>query len=647
MSITSSLSHLVPKKNKGYTPEEEAFQRLFFEAHALIADKKLLKPLEKDYNILMHTPGAPRSQAQMLKLYFSVEDCIVLHEPPLVRQLYTKPVLRRDLAKVVDAQKLPSVFAIILSPSPLDLTLAFQQILETVSRYVVGRVGTSILQTYISELTAGTLLERTMTWQQSLPFFKVDKATMSALAASQVSWEVSVKKLFDGLYTKLVYSGGEAFANVPFETWYTGFKALYANDDIMSHVVAVLPTQITKTDKVQYLTRRELVTRLGELTSQIADLKEQTTIKVKDESKKLQAELAQLKEYINGVRSGILVLDAFGNAILMNSSFELFYEKGKIASGQYSVEQFVATHTLFKAGTNTPYPEDSFALLRALRGVASINEDLEIVLGGAHKHTRITANPHMDQDKVQYVVATFEDITQETSTIRAKEYLLAAVLEELKNPVAEIVTTASELPTQKDPGQAAHHIQQIGTRLNQALSQFQQVAAIELGSLPLKREVFDIIAHVKRTTSAYESRARTKGLSLRIQNETAMSLSTIADKRRVKEVLAQLLDNALEHTDHGSVVVQIDNDPHMVKIRVHDTGRGIAETAEKNLFTMFQKIEKEQVATPDISARTHTGLGLYICKILVTSMGGSIGLERAAVGQGSVFYFTLPIAKYM
>jgi len=102
------------------------------------------------------------------------------------------------------------------------------------------------------------------------------------------------------------------------------------------------------------------------------------------------------------------------------------------------------------------------------------------------------------------------------------------------------------------------------------------------------------------------------------------------------------LGNAAKFTKEGTITVSILVEDKFLKIRITDTGSGIAA---KNLSLLFRKFQPagEQALARDVSKST--GLGLYISKIITEKMGGMIGLEKSEVGVGSTFFFTLPRAS--
>ncbi len=114
-----------------------------------------------------------------------------------------------------------------------------------------------------------------------------------------------------------------------------------------------------------------------------------------------------------------------------------------------------------------------------------------------------------------------------------------------------------------------------------------------------------------------------------------------ADPERVRQVVYNMILNAIHYTKVGRVDVRLEPDGKYLKMIVSDTGIGISPVNQALLFQKFQQAGKD-VLSRDVSLSV--GMGLYICKLLIENMKGKIGLIRSEEGKGSVFYFSLPIA---
>ena len=114
-----------------------------------------------------------------------------------------------------------------------------------------------------------------------------------------------------------------------------------------------------------------------------------------------------------------------------------------------------------------------------------------------------------------------------------------------------------------------------------------------------------------------------------------------ADKDRLKQVLINLVGNALKFTTQGSVKVRFSDAGNRLKIVVSDTGAGMTEEAKKMLFHKFEQTGTDPLTRDSVRG---TGLGLYISKLLMNDMSGDIYLESSELGQGTVFAVIVPYA---
>ena len=158
---------------------------------------------------------------------------------------------------------------------------------------------------------------------------------------------------------------------------------------------------------------------------------------------------------------------------------------------------------------------------------------------------------------------------------------------------------------------------------------------IESGKLPLTLEPISLAEVVRECQAVTEAQAQTHGIRVTCpQFEIPYVVS--ADRKRVKQVLINLLSNAIQHNQVGGTVVVdcIANIPGHMRVCVTDTGAGLTPEKIAQLFQPFNRLDKEP------SAKEGTGIGLVVSKRLIELMGGAIGVE-SAVGQGSIFWIEL------
>ena len=167
------------------------------------------------------------------------------------------------------------------------------------------------------------------------------------------------------------------------------------------------------------------------------------------------------------------------------------------------------------------------------------------------------------------------------------------------------------------------------------------LSKIEAERIELQKTPFDLVALIKEIGAMIQSRANAKGFSVEVEAETINFPYVKADAGKLRQILINLLNNAVKLTDEGGVTIRcttelIPEDPkhcHIV-IEVEDTGPGIDPTKQAEIFEPF-------VQGIDVPERKGTGLGLFICKKYTDFMGGTIEV-KSQVGKGALFRVRLP-----
>ena len=247
-----------------------------------------------------------------------------------------------------------------------------------------------------------------------------------------------------------------------------------------------------------------------------------------------------------------------------------------------------------------------------------------------------------------------EDRTRELSRVnqrlqevdRSKSAFLANMSHEIRTPLNGIIGM-SELLLKADldlvQREYATTIASSGSSLLSLIDDILDFSKIEAGKLRLQEVDFQLRNTVKSVLELLAPRARDKNLQLQIEVGEGLPGRFRGDPARLRQVLLNLVGNAVKFTEIGRVRVRLEKakaekDRLWVKFSVADTGVGISEEEQRQLFSAFTQADSS-------SAREYggTGLGLAISKSIVELMGGQIGV-RSKPGVGSVFSFTLPFA---
>jgi signal transduction histidine kinase len=245
-------------------------------------------------------------------------------------------------------------------------------------------------------------------------------------------------------------------------------------------------------------------------------------------------------------------------------------------------------------------------------------------------------------------VLLIEDITEQKILERSKDEFLSIASHELRTPLTAIRGNASLLTQYyaqnlpKDTLVMINDIHESAIRLIEIVNDFLDASSLEQGKMQLSPTSFAIVDVVDNVIRELYSLAAPKGLKLS-RDENLETLPPVwADKQRIKQVIYNLMGNAIKFTDQGGIEVRAHVDDAFVYLTVKDSGRGMSSENQRLLFRKFQQAGKSLLSR---DATKGTGLGLYISKLITEQSGGSISLKSSTVGIGSIFEFSVPIAK--
>lgn len=264
-----------------------------------------------------------------------------------------------------------------------------------------------------------------------------------------------------------------------------------------------------------------------------------------------------------------------------------------------------------------------FAFIQTLQRGEEQRREIEKLtekLQRANKRVRV-----LDQMKSEFVSIASHQLRSPLTSIRGYTSML------LEGSYGKIPKKAEK---------AVSHIHESSRYMALSVEDFLNVSRIESGKMKYEFSTFNVKEVAKDIVNEARQTAMQKGLLLTFESKYKNGCVVRADISKVRQVLRNLIDNAIKYTPRGDIVVSVHDDPtaKTVQISVRDTGVGMDKETMKEVFEKFIRAKNAN----DINA-TGGGLGLFIAKEMIEHMGGTITPSSEGKGKGSTFTLTLPL----
>lgn len=224
---------------------------------------------------------------------------------------------------------------------------------------------------------------------------------------------------------------------------------------------------------------------------------------------------------------------------------------------------------------------------------------------------------------------------------RYKSQFLAMMSHDIRTPMNGVLGMLETLANTKlddDQRKRLELARDSGRQLSVLLNDIIEIVRAESGKIDLLPEPLDIRRTLDGIASFWSTANENPELELHLELDESLPHRVMLDPTRFRQVVDNLVSNALKYTERGDIRVKAFKSGPMMRVEISDTGPGISPEEQKRLFADFSRLRDVPAATGHSA-----GLGLAICRRLVTAMEGDIGLE-SEVGKGSTFWFELPMA---
>lgn len=354
---------------------------------------------------------------------------------------------------------------------------------------------------------------------------------------------------------------------------------------------------------------------------------------------------------LGSVSEGIYGLDENGKTVFINQAAADMLG--------YGIEEFFgkSKHELIHHTKmdGSDYPMEECPIVRTMRdGIPRVvQEDVFWRRDGSSFLVEYRVNPMIERGQLIGAVVVFTDITGEREIMRAKESaeratqakseFLAMISHEIRTPMNGVISMTDLLLDTDLSDDQRYYAELISGSSRELLSILNDVldfSKIEAGKMALEYESFHLESCVIGAIDLFQPEAAKKGIRLSYSMAKGVPEYIFSDSSRLRQILVNLIGNALKFTERGEVRVEVRRSSaydtgDLLEFSVSDTGIGIPGDKLHRLFKSFSQVH------PVVNRKYGgTGLGLAICKRIVEMLGGSITVESVE-GQGSEFRFTL------
>lgn len=374
---------------------------------------------------------------------------------------------------------------------------------------------------------------------------------------------------------------------------------------------------------------------LNAVVSNFHDITEKTMF-----TERLAQEKAEAQALLESIGDGIIATDPDGKIILVNNTFvELIgWQKHEVKGKKERV------YLKMQDEHGKEIDENNRPLLLALAtGKKVIATHYLVRKDGSKFPARIIATPVVANKRVIGGVKIFHDITREKELDQAKDEFISLASHELRTPMTAIKGLVSMIlegdygPINKGLKKPLDNIHASSDRQIHLINDLLDVSRLQTGRVNYNLTNFSLKQVLNEVVNALQPIATERKIKLQLKETEDGQVQ--ADIQWVKQVLNNLIGNALKYTEKGAINVTTRQEHDHIQVVVIDSGIGIDPSDQDKLFGRFRQLSSN-MSIKSIGS----GLGLYISRSVARKMGGDIILEKSGKGKGSTFVFSIPKA---
>ncbi len=362
---------------------------------------------------------------------------------------------------------------------------------------------------------------------------------------------------------------------------------------------------------------------------------------------------------LESLSEGVCRLDSDGVILYANTSAKRMFKRNdsEVKGKFYSNIFFSKTQALFNE-------ELSFCPIQFVLEsgeMSHVSSEVFFNKEGEEFNVEYVCVPLVENDEVIGAVLSFQDISERfeaekalaeardlaLEAAKAKAMFLANMSHEIRTPLNGVIGTTNLLFDTPLSTDQSHYVQMLQTSsdlLHDIVNDILDFSKLEAGKSQLEIIDFDVLKLVNETADVFRILAKKKGLELRVETDSNIPIKICGDANKIKQVLNNLLGNAVKFTESGEVIVKVslreeEQNEIILHFEVADSGIGINAETQARLFQPF--VQADSSTTRVFGG---TGLGLAICKGLVEMMSGKIGV-KSEQDLGAKFWFTAKFQK--
>ncbi|MEO8637997.1 MAG: ATP-binding protein [Candidatus Taylorbacteria bacterium] len=610
--------------------ELRSIHSLFAFLGDIVVEKDLISPLLKDEKKIDGLHGLERDLVSV-RTFFLFEDFIVENKPLIVKRVYSKEELREDIVKNIDIKSLPLACELLFLDE-VEQSLYFYEIfLQHFFHAVDSHAGRKKAEQILGRdsSNAGIIIEH-----DELDYDEFN-SRVKQNDRKELSAIISIfKNLYTAFYLEILDSEGEKNAKALASEVFRIVSDHY-NYKIISKFLDVMPPGILESERLAFISHGELEETVNQRTQDVLKEKEKVDLIVQERTKELEDEKNKLSIVTENMFEGAKLLDSNMHLIFINRKCREILGLSNEENNEEVIEE------AFGRKFENYAVEESFG--KSDRGAPFVVPEIDVD-GKIYKLSFITL---LDEKgaRANFLV-WIEDITEVKQLDRRKSEFISVAAHQLRTPLSGLKWTLGMIasgdlgPLSPDQKAFLEKSYDSNERMIALVNDLLNANRLESQKFQYNFATADIQELFDSVLFDMHHEAMRRDITISLEPVAEKLPPVYVDVEKIRQVCQNLLENSIKYTMKGGFIkIHLSKEGEFVLISITDNGIGIPKDQYGSIFTRFFRGTNASKLETD-----GTGLGLFVVKNLIEKHGGKVWFE-SEVDRGTVFYFTLPIAK--